>query len=371
MDRKKVNPVKVILYAILSFILLIVIVLLGYVIYLDSNYYRIEDFARMTIENNSSSKVSFDQTYSISTYNIGFGAYSDDYTFFMDTGEMQDGTKTVGEYGTARSKEECQENTNGSVELLKSLNSDFYFVQEVDQSSTRSYRINQVEALKTNFEDYGSVFTVNFHSGYLLYPFNNPHGEVNGGTVTLSKYHLDSSIRRSLPISEDFITRFFDLDRCLTINYLPIENSSKQLVLINLHLSAYDEGGVFRAKQMELLNNILQEERDKGNYVIAGGDFNHDIADSSTYFKTEQKIPSWLAFLDDDSLSEGYRFADTNNNAPTCRGADMVYIKDVTYTCIVDGFIVSDNINIEQVYNVDNQFLYSDHNPCYMEFSLN
>ena len=48
----------------------------------------------------------------------------------------------------------------------------------------------------------------------------------------------------------------------------------------------------------------------------------------------------------------------------------MIYIKDETYTCVVDGFIVSDNIEINLVENVDNQFLYSDHNPVYMEFTL-
>ena len=33
------------------------------------------------------------------------------------------------------------------------------------------------------------------------------------------------------------------------------------------------------------LNSILKEERDKGNYGIAGGDFIHDIANSLNEFK--------------------------------------------------------------------------------------
>ena len=40
-------------------------------------------------------------------------------------------------------------------------------------------------------------------------------------------------------------------------------------------MSAYDKGGTIRAKQLEMLNAVLKEERDKGNYIVAGGDFNH------------------------------------------------------------------------------------------------
>ena len=266
--------------------------------------------------------------------------------------------------------EDVLKNTEGSIELMKSLDADFYFTQEVDIDSTRSYHINQSNMIVEAFPQYGNIFTNNFHSPFLCYPLTDPHGAVEAGTETLSRYYIESSIRRSLPISEGFLEKFFDLDRCLTVNYLPLEGQENYLVLINLHLSAYDEGGVYRAKQIAMLNEILKTERDNGNYVIAGGDFNHDIADSSTYFKTTQKVPSWLAFISDDDLTEGYRFADANNNAPTCRGADMIYIKDETYTCVVDGFIVSDNIEINLVENVDNQFLYSDHNPVYMEFTL-
>ena len=73
-----------------------------------------------------------------------------------------------------------------------------------------------------------------------------------------------------------------------------------------MHLSAYDEGGVYRAKQIAMLNEILKTERDNGNYVIAGGDFNHDIADSSTYFKTTQKIIK-------SPLSRGLQYAILTN----------------------------------------------------------
>ncbi len=37
-------------------------------------------------------------------HDLGFGAYSDDYSFFMDTGKMKDGKATQGKHGRALSK---------------------------------------------------------------------------------------------------------------------------------------------------------------------------------------------------------------------------------------------------------------------------
>ena len=120
-----------------------------------------------------------------------------------------------------------------------------------------------------------SVFVLPHLHVYVFTPFSVQEA----GIVTMSKYDIESSVRYSLPIDESFPTKFFDLDRCFMITRYRA-GDSKELVLINVHLSAYDEGGVYRKKQLELLNEVLKQERDKGNYVIAGGDFNHDIAES-------------------------------------------------------------------------------------------
>ena len=230
--------------------------------------------------------------------------------------------------------------------------------------------MNQREMLTEGLADYSSVFANNFHSAYLLYPFHEPHGAVQAGMLTFSRYQIAENIRRQFPVSDAFITKFTDLDRCFLVSRLPVEGG-KELVLIQVHLSAYDKGGTIRAKQLELLNQVLAEEREKGNYVIAGGDFNHDIAGSIDTFPSEQKIPEWVYQLSEEDLAEGYHFVKAENaeEVPTCRGADIPYEKGVTYTVIVDGFIISDNIEAVAE-NIDAGFQYSDHNPVVMEFKL-
>lgn len=365
---------KVFGHVIRSFLalLMIMIIVIGcYLEYVILQYYRIEDEQSLFIEDKNNNILDMNKTYSISTYNIGFGAYEQDYSFFMDEGYMKDGTYVSGTYAKAKSKEAVLTNTNGSIETIKNLNSDFVFFQEVDKKANRSYKVNQYQMILDEFSEYDASYASNFHSAYLLYPFNDVIGKTEAGIVTLSKYNMDSSTRYSLPIDESFPTRFFDLDRCISLTRLSLENG-KELILINVHLSAYDEGGVIRKQQLEVLNKILKTEYEKGNYVIAGGDFNHDIVDSINLFKTEQKVPEWVYQLDNDDLTSGYRFV-SGSNYPTCRSSDMEYKENVNYTVVIDGFIVSDNIEVslvEVISQNEELFLYSDHNPVKMNFKF-
>ena len=366
---------KTLLITFVSIILAIVLILGSYILYLTCQYYRIEDEQQINTQNNASATLTLGSEYKITTYNIGFGAYSHDFTFFMDTGEMKDGTKTAGSGSRAKSKDTVIRNTEGAIRAVADYNPDIMLFQEVDTSAHRSHFVNQYEQINAEFEEYGTNFASNFHSGYLFYPLSNPHGTVNAGIATLSKYKIDSAARRSFPIDESFPNKFFDLDRCFTINKLPITGSQKYLILINLHMSAYDEGGVIRAQQLKLLFDYVYNEYSQGNYVIAGGDWNHDIAESLTYFATDQKVPSWTAQINASEIPQGFSFA-ASKNKPTCRSTDIPYQKKengdlVNFSVVLDGYLVSDNVTVNQVHTIDTDFSFSDHNPVYLNFTLN
>ena len=372
MSAKKV--ILRILAVLGAIVLFFVLVLGGYIIYLTCQYYRIEDNQSVLIAKNQESSVAFAEEYTISTYNIGFGAYEHDFSFFMDEGEFKDGTKVCGTGSRAKSKEVVETNTKGAISTIKDLNVDFALFQEVDTASDRSYFVNQYEEIQKEFLGYSSSHTVNFHSGFLFYPLTSPHGRVNSGIATLSKYKIESVVRRSFPIDESFPTKFFDLDRCFSVNRLPIEGSDKKLVLINLHMSAYDAGGVFRAKQLKLLMDYVAEEYAAGNYVIAGGDWNHDIAESINYFETEMKVPEWVFQIKSEELPAHFNFV-ASKNAATCRSTDIPYTvnsenKMVNYSVVLDGFLVSDNVQVNLIQNINTNFQYSDHNPAMMKVML-
>lgn len=377
MKVKKI--IKIVLFTLLALVLLAVIVVGSYVGYVALQYYRIEDGVTLEIKDNQSVKAETKAEYKIMTYNLGFGAYSPEYSFFMDTGVMNDGTQVTGKYAKGLNEADVRKNVDGQLAVAKSANADFYFFQEADERADRSYKINMCAEAREELSSYCSVYAENFHTANLLYPFNDPIGKTNAGILTFSRYGVDSAVRRSFPITDNFIDKLFDLDRCFSVSYLPVEGSDKQLALINLHMSAYDKGGKIRAEQLKMLNGALTQEREKGNYVVAGGDFNHClIADkfasdeqAFSYFKSEQKTPDWVknSVLHQSEIAEGFKLVASMNEA-TCRGAEMPYEKGVNFVTVIDGFIVSDNVEVVKCETVDTQYAYSDHNPVLMKFKL-
>lgn len=98
----------------------LVLIVIGYVIYVFASYYRLEDMQRLTIAGKSSEKAKPETTYRITSGNIGFGAYSDDYSFFMDGGKES----------RARSEQAVIENVTSYADAVAELAPDFAFFQD-------------------------------------------------------------------------------------------------------------------------------------------------------------------------------------------------------------------------------------------------
>lgn len=75
--------------------------------------------------------------------------------------------------------------------------------------------------------------------------------------------------------------------------------------------------------------------------------------------------------LDESSFSGDFSFL-MDNSAPTCRSLDRPFDSDDSsfQFYLIDGFIVSNNIEVETLRTLDKGFVNSDHNPVYMTFSL-
>jgi endonuclease/exonuclease/phosphatase family metal-dependent hydrolase len=295
----------------------------------------------------------------ILTWNTGYGALGDNADFFMDGG------KSVSTATQAR----VQENLQGIIDELKSEKADILFLQEVDQDSTRSHHINECQDITEAMDGYQSSFANNFKVAYIPYPWP-PIGKVDSGILTLSRFQQTKSTRISLPCPFSWPVRLGNLKRCLLVNRIPIEDSDKELVLINLHLEAYDDGEG-KAAQTKKLLKIMETERRKGNYVIAGGDFNQTFSnvDSSAYKPSEDWTPGKL---DTTEFGDGWNFC-MDNETPTCRALDKVYkgsdSNDFSYF-MLDGFIVSDNVKVSSVKTVNKNFKNTDHNPVLLNVTL-
>ncbi len=349
----------------LALIALILVVAIVYVAYVFISYNRIGDNQELTPQGTAkSAQVKLGHEYTALTYNVGFGAYTPDFTFFMDGGKSS----------WAKSRESVVACIDGSADIIKENDVDFALIQEVDFDSTRSYHVDERRQLIDRFPDYSSVFAVNYHSAFLFYPFLQPHGASNSGLLTLSESGISSATRRSLPIAESF-KKFLDLDRAYSVSYMPVENG-RELVMINIHTSAYGTDGDLQTRQMQMLFDDMNAEYQKGNYVICGGDFNHDFTGDSK-FKLNDATPeelealAWCAEFPDELIPKGFsRVTDyASGLRPSTRNTDIPYSED-SFVVTLDGFIVSDNVQPTFVDVIDTGFKYSDHNPVKLKFKL-
>ena len=345
-------------------IILLALILIagGYVISVFASYHRIEDNLKLEPEvmgNTDGGKVSLNKTYSIMSYNIGYGAYTRDYSFFMDGGESS----------WAKSEPALKDNLESISKEINAASPDFLLLQEVDTDGTRSYHVNEADILKENIGNGAFVFAPNYDSPFLMYPLTEPHGANKSGILTKSSFGtVNSAVRRSLPVS-DSVKKILDLDRCYSITRIPAEND-KELCLYNVHLSAYGAEKSVREGQLGLLMSDVKADMDKGNYVIIGGDFNHNLrAEGSDH------VPEWAQLFPRESLPQGFNMAfdkseTTDITHDTCRNTDSGFVPGTSFTVMADGFMVSDNIKVTDYTNVYTDFMYSDHTPVLMSFEL-
>lgn len=293
---------------------------------------------------------------SVLTFNIGYCDLGKDSDFFMDGGEkVRNGDK-----------EQVLKNLAGVIGILEESDADIYFIQEADSSSTRSYKINETYEIEKALSARTS-YARNYDCDFVPFPWP-PMGKVTSGIMTNTEFYITTGERIALPCPFSWPVSAANLKRCLLINRCEIEGSDKQLVMVNLHLEAYDDGEG-KIAQTKMLWDILKDEYEKGNYVIAGGDFNQTFPGAIEKYPLMDPDFWTPGVLSEENLPEGWNYVYDDEN-PTCRLLNGPYDENATQHYVIDGFIISPNVELLSAETLDCGFEYSDHNPVLMNVKL-
>ena len=335
-------------------------------------YLSVDEYKPAAVEDaivlgSSDNKVKTDTSMRIMTWNLGYGGLGDNADFFMDGGKM---------VITADEKRFFQ-NLDAIKTEIEKAEPDLLFVQEIDISSSRSFFTDESAYLVNNSYarafDGQYAYATNIRVSFIPIPIP-PLGKMESGVEIFTNYKCNSARRVQLPCPYKWPMSTINFKRCVEVMRMPVEGSDKELVLMNLHLEAYDNGEG-KAAQADKLKELLMAEVDRGNYVIAGGDFNQVFSsvDISAYPVHEG---TWQpGSFDASELGDELEFY-TDASKPTCRSLDKVLAtapgkdpSDFQYY-VLDGFIVSSNIEVENVETHDLGFVATDHNPVIMDFKL-
>ncbi|ANQ54501.1 endonuclease [Thermosipho sp. 1063] len=343
---------KKLLFFLLIIFFVIVTYLGGVILFATLFDYRPDKIEEVRVEKNVNNYLDKD-VITIFDWNIGYAGLGKEMDFFLDGGKNAVVPKNL-----------VKRYINGVVNVLKKYNSDIYLLQEIDVNSRRTNYINELSYLKS-IGKYDIAFAYNYKVLYVPVPFLNPMGKVSAGLATFSKYEIGEALRISLPGEYSWPTKIFQLDRCVLLTRL--NRGKKDLVILNIHPSAYDTG-VLREKQLRFIMKLASDEYKKGNYVIIGGDWNSEFFEDNKFTFTEKKPSSYIKLPDFFNL-DGWSWG-VARNAPTNRSVSFPYKKGENFVTVIDGFYVSPNVEILEVKNLDLNFEYSDHNPVILKVRL-
>lgn len=363
--KPKRNIGRTIFRAVVTLFVVAALALGGLVAFLTVTEYNPPDREKAEMRGSASRTLVAGEEFSILTWNLGYGALGDNADFFMDGGTRM----------LTASPERVNENMADILSEITTVNPDIALLQEVDVESKRSAEVNEVKAVADSMPEAASYYATNYRTAYV--PLGIPsYGNIEGGLQTLSTFKTNEATRLALPSSYSWPMSTVQLKRCELVLRIPVEGSDRELVLINIHPDAYTDEE-HHAAQIAAIKETLETEAAAGNWVIAGGDWNHSFSniDISAYPLLNENY--WQAgVIDTRDFEEGWQFV-MDSTHPTCRLLNIPLVEDdgtrndaTMQYYVIDGFILSSNVRLVSIETHDLKFKASDHNPVVMKVLL-
>jgi endonuclease/exonuclease/phosphatase family metal-dependent hydrolase len=350
--------------ALLSVILVIggaiLVVIVTFLCYATINDYKPPSNENLPIAGNGSvAPIPTDSSLVFYTWNIGYCGLGKEMDFFYEGGKM-----------VRPSKEQYKTYREGVIYQLTTLDRpDFILLQEVDSSSKRTYRDNQVRRIEASFSNYAAGFALNYKVKFVPIPIFRPMGKVTAGQLTLSRWTPEKAERHAYTSSYAWPKNLFMLNRCFILSRFNVTNG-KQLVVINLNNSAFCDAAEIGEKELATLKTVMLDEFSKGNYVIAGGDWNQNpfpydsisITGGYKVYAIHPGIPSGF-------IPQNWQWA-YDPSQPTNRDVDKPYQKATSPVTTIDFFVLSPNVELRTIKTIETGFQYSNHQPVGMKVKL-
>ena len=139
--------------------------------------------------------------------------------------------------------------------------------------------------------------------------------------------------------------------------------SGKELLIINTHNSAYDDGSL-KKLEMDFLKSFLLNEYSKGNYIIIGGDWNQNPPEMDQKLLAKKATVKRFVLnpIAKDFLPSDWTWA-FDSDVPSNRYLDKPYNKQKSTKVTIDFFLLSPNIENIACKVIDQDFKNSDHQP--------
>jgi len=281
----------------------------------------------------------------VTTWNVGYGGMGAESDFVYDGGTQR----------RPLSGALVDKYLAGITSRLAARTSDIYLIQEAARPSWITYNRKVLDRLVGTLQGYAWSFSPEVHTRGVPPPFN-----LQVGNATFSRVPLASFERRGLPLEPTFELGLFRKGYRMHIARI---GTDRTWVIVNIHLSTFDtEEDDVRGAQVRALMDFAKAEYARGHHVVIGGDWNLRLADTSFAHQSPEEAFFWVRDFPKDVTPAGWTWA-VDPTEPTVRGAHQPFVAGETFTLVIDGFLVSPNVEVVNVSTANLGFDVTDHHP--------
>jgi endonuclease/exonuclease/phosphatase family metal-dependent hydrolase len=282
-------------------------------------------------------------TLDVLSWNVGYAGLGSESDFVIDGGR----------HVRPSSRQLVERNLEAIGRRLRAEQADVLLLQELALPGFVTRGVDVLGRLSAELDGHGSAFAPTIRvSGLPLV------GELEVGQGTFARHGLVRAVRHALDSPRALPGIRFQNFHVLESR---VEADGCEWVFFNVHLAAFDDGSL-RRKQLADVVRLLRAEYESGSHVVAGGDWNMRLADTRFPYSTAERHTSWVRDLPAGVTPVGWVWA-VDPTSPTNRTLEQPYRPGVNYTSVIDGFLVSPNVDVLSVETVDLGFAWSDHNP--------
>ena len=288
------------------------------------------------------------------TWNIGFAALGENADLFIDGGKSL----------RALPKGAIETAAKAVADKLADCDADAILLQETAGAGFLTRGVDVQKYMTASLPGYSQCFWSDFQTRFIPPPLKLCHG-----MASFCRHRLSQSNVLDLPQDPFYYFGFLKKYYGAIVQEYPIEGEAGVWLVINIHLSAFDEGANIRKQQMATLFNYAQKAYEAGHYVVIGGDWNMRLSKTNFPHKATGNAVFEGFDLTQENIPKGWAII-TDHKTASLRSLSSAYVKGQTYTSIVDGFVISPNVSVDTIETSDLGFKHTDHHPVFARFAI-
>ncbi|PHR93268.1 MAG: hypothetical protein COA69_04810 [Robiginitomaculum sp.] len=290
-------------------------------------------------------------TISVLNWNLGYAGLGKDSDFVADGGE----------HFYPPSKDAVLGNLEGIRSVIATNRADIHIFQEISEPDMLTLGVDVLAGVRDSLPDDNWYFTNDISTRFIPQKSAMHHG-----MAFFSRLKTDPVQTIRLPLEPTRLNGTLKRQYHTQVREFKDANG-EAWAIFNIHLSAFDANGNIRVQQFERLLEIVDTFYQDGKHVVVGGDWNMQLIPTDFPHTTKQEYLFWLKTLPHESLKPGWKML-VDETVPTARTNERPFVKGENYTTIIDGFLISPNVDSISLKTIDTNFEFTDHQPVWGEF---